>query len=144
MKIQRGVYEQLLKCPQVPPETGGILGGNHSVIHTVRFDRGALHDPGVTYMPNTVFLNRCIKAWSTAGIDFYGIFHTHAQQWPTLSGADKGYVHKIMWALPSSVQELYFPLVFPGCTVKWFRAHKTPRNVYLSEIAVEIVEQEGR
>lgn len=91
MKILQKIYNQLIHCPMVPPECGGIIGSDHrDIITHVIIDKGKPPpEDGIMYIPNTLFLNQAIEEWEKSGIKFLGIFHTHASQWPRLSNNDK-------------------------------------------------------
>jgi hypothetical protein len=142
VKINKDIYEKLLNTPEVPPESGGILGGKDQIISKVMFDQGLITREG-QYKPDVMFLNQTIKGWSRCGIEFYGIFHTHAKQWLDLSGEDKKYIVKIMNSMPDSVHEILFPIVFPEYTVSWFKAEKHYETVDIREISIEIFVEGG-
>ena len=139
MRITLDAYKQLIQCPKVPPEIGGILGGRNSTIETIIFDEGKKPDLGIKYIPNVTFLNQHIQEWSTKSINFYGLFHTHSQCWRTLSNNDKRYIETIMRVMPKNVTHLYFPLVFPEYDIKAFRVEKRHLNVYISEEKIIII-----
>lgn len=139
MIIKKEIYELLLKCPQVPPEIGGILGGKDYIIDNMIADKGKQFTSGIKYVPNVDFINRTISTWNDSGIDFYGMFHTHSQRWTTLSCEDKKYIEVIMKAMPNEVESLFFPLVFPGCIVKAFRAVKNCGKIYIVEEETTII-----
>ena len=45
MKILKEVYEKMMACPGVPPESGGILGTSDGrIINHVLFDKGLQED----------------------------------------------------------------------------------------------------
>lgn len=139
MIIKKEIYEKLLQCPHVPPEVGGILGGNNFIIDNVIVDNGKAVNAGIKYVPDVTFINQHILMWHNSGIDLYGIFHTHSKQWMTLSGGDKKYIEIIMKFMPDEITSLLFPLVFPGYTVKAFRAVKEYEKVYMIEEKIKII-----
>lgn len=51
--ITKETFNRLINCPRVPPEIGGILMGNSSIIDTVIFDSGirAPSSSGIKYVP---------------------------------------------------------------------------------------------
>lgn len=143
MKIKEEIYLQLLACPTVPPECGGIIGSkNGEIITHAIFDNYNKADEGIVYIPNTQFLNQTIKKWAKCGIKFLGIFHTHAPQWPTLSNGDKVYIIDILNAMPATIQFLYFPLVFPGEKIKNYIAKKNGNTVNIVDDDIEIIKKE--
>lgn len=140
MKIKREVYEYLLGCPQVPPEVGGILGGENGIIKYAIIDIGEKACTNIIqYVPDVSFINHQISIWNSNGIDFCGIFHTHSKKWPTLSLEDKNYIKTIMKAMPEHVEKLYFPLVFPGNKVTGFVAEKKYETIYITEQKIKII-----
>lgn len=144
MIILRSVYHQLLRSPEIPPETGGILGMKNSVINSICFDSGLSHSSSCNeYVPDVSFFNNCIDAWQKNGIVFCGMFHTHLPQWSTLSGGDKTYIRCIMNSLPRSINQLFFPLVFPGHSIRSFVAIRENNRIYINEDTITIVETEA-
>lgn len=139
MIIRRNIYCQLLQCPKVPPEIGGILGGEDGIISMAMFDKGKMQDTGIKYIPNTKFLNNCIYNWKGKKISFYGFFHTHSPQWPNLSGDDKRYIETIMNSMPDEIETLYFPVVIPKDRILSFRAAKGQSNVYIIKDDIKII-----
>lgn len=120
MRLTRKVYDSLISCPPVPPEVGGILGAeDKGVISHIYIDRGRPCERGGMYIPRTDILNRILEEWNERGIEFMGMFHTHAPMWNNLSKGDKEYIRDILEAMSvdnedtSAVCSLYFPLVFP-------------------------------
>ena len=141
MKINQCIYEKLLRLPNVPPETGGILGSKNGEIDTMILDVTKPSCHGGIYVPNVSFLNECIAGWNENGIVFQGIFHTHALNWPDLSSEDKEYIVKIMNAMPDSIQKLYFPLVFPSDFIRIFSAERKKGEIFISEESGETVQE---
>ena len=139
MKITSEIYKLLLECPQVPPEIGGILGGKNDIIEKMIVDEGKKSCIGIQYVPDVMFINKCIGEWDDLHIEFYGMFHTHLDRWKTLSDRDKEYIKRIMNVMPGQVEDLYFPLVFPKNKVKFFKAVKSNNKIHISEEKIEIV-----
>ena len=143
MKILQDVYMQLLACPTVPPECGGIIGSeNGRIITHLMFDRCLDVNEGIVYIPNTQFLNKTIKEWNACGIEFLGIFHTHAPQWPALSNGDKVYIVDILSAMPPDIQFLYFPLIFKKKKMKNYIAKRNGKAVNIVDDDIEIIKKE--
>lgn len=107
--------------PSVPPEMGGILGSKNNAIDEIKFDRKITSCESGIYVPDVKILNKYIQEWNERGIQFQGLFHTHAFNWPELSQDDKEYIVCIMKAMPEVVNQLYFPLIFPSSHIrcKW-------------------------
>ena len=62
MKILKEVYEKMMACPGVPPESGGILGTSDGrIINHVLFDKGLQEDNEGMYYPDISFLNQTIE-----------------------------------------------------------------------------------
>lgn len=139
MKISQKIYEQLLRLPKVPPETGGILGSKHGVIDKMIPDSSRLSFSNGIYVPNVAFLNHCIEKWMQEKITFQGIFHTHALNWPELSTDDKAYIMEIMRVMPTTVTKLYFPLVFPSDFITAYLAVKENGQILIKKDVLEIV-----
>ena len=105
----------MLSCPAVPPETGGIIGGRNGVVTEYIQDRSSHRmDVGI-YIPNVVFLNRCIRDWMDKGIIFMGLVHSHPLDQPELSSGDMIYISEVI--KNAGEQVLYFPIVLPKYTV---------------------------
>ena len=130
MLIQQSTYEALLKeIPCAPPETGGILGGTNEIITMYQVDFASLHNRNYDYYyPNLTFLNHTIQKWSDAGIEFYGLFHSHFPGGTELSLQDKRYISKIMYAMPQVIDRLFFPIILTGEIVS-YQAFKCDKNV---------------
>ena len=113
--LQKTFLEFLNGFPVVPPEAGAILGSQHNdIVSAFEFDLGFPQYGRAQYIPNTEFLNAVISEWASTGIRFCGIAHSHPSGQDTLSSGDIEYIEHIMRAMPESIKQLYFPLVFPG------------------------------
>lgn len=130
MRIAESVYRRMISSPPCPPETGGILGGNHGVITHIVTDRG-LGDYD-RYVPDTSYLNRAIAQWAEHGISFMGIYHTHFNNDIGLSHGDKRYISEIMDGTGDG-SVLYFPIVLPGKSIIAYRAEKNGRLLVVCE-----------
>lgn len=111
MKIHSEILNEILnQMPLVPPEAGGIIGGKEGRVSFWKYDTGCL-TKGCSYSPNVGFLNEVIASWVDRGYDFMGILHVHFGGSRYLSDGDKVYIEKIMKAMPTSIEKLYFPIV---------------------------------
>lgn len=143
MIIQKAIYDRLISCPQVPPEVGGILGMQNGIVNTILIDKGESSDNGGTYTPNIALLNRTIKAWNEISVCFAGVFHTHAEQWGCLSSDDIIYIKQILLSMPTGIDQLLFPLVFPGKNIKVYAAKRMYSEVYIYESDIQIIGEGG-
>ena len=139
MLITKEAFNELINCPIVPPEMGGILLGNSSRIDIVIFDPGIKEhkNSGIKYIPDVEFLNKCLSNYSEQGKRFFGMFHTHARQWKNLSNDDIHYIKNVMRAMPPEIKYLYFPLVFPGENVKAYKAQKKFFQIIINNEKIE-------
>ena len=113
--IGMDLYRKILSAfPAVPPESGCILGSREDVVCSFEYDRGLPRLDMAVYTPNVEVLDRVIQRWSTEGIRFHGLAHSHPCGQESLSSGDIAYIHTIMRAMPAGIERLYFPLVFPG------------------------------
>lgn len=133
MKIEKCFYKKFLSsCTNVPPEIGGILGGNSGVITDIIIDDHMAISKKAVYIPDIKFLNRKIEEWENHNIEFYGIFHTHMSD-NTLSNDDRINIEKIMYSMPKQIEKLYFPIVIPKKEMKVYAAKRqnSKINIYL-------------
>lgn len=115
MIIKMDIYQKILNSfPAVPPEGGCILGSREDVVCSFEYDSGFPRLDMAVYMPNIDVLNQVIQQWASEDIQFYGLAHSHPYGQRSLSSSDITYIHTIMQAMPTSIEKLYFPLVFPG------------------------------
>ena len=143
MKIFESIYQQMISLPQVPPESGGILGTSEGeIVDCFIYDEGIVSENYCVYAPNVVFLNQRIVKWREKGIRFLGVFHTHALQWPSLSNADKDYIIDILTAMPSDVESLFFPLIFPGGYIKSYIGVRSGKEADIFVDDIEIIKEE--
>ena len=140
MQILKSIYHSIVyNCPKVPPESGGILGGNKNIITTYMFDEGLKSNLYDEYIPNIDFLNLAIFEWQKQHIQFYGIYHSHFPGGDTLSIADEKYIEKIMKSIP--YRELFFPIVFPNEGMIVYRAKFTNRQLRLLKESLVLINQ---
>lgn len=140
MKIYNKVLNEILNhiSPE-PPETGGIIGGKEGIICCWEYDMG-YSEEACAYRPNVNLLNEVIAVWINKGYDFMGILHVHFGGSKLLSNGDKRYIEKIMKAMPSSIERLYFPIVLqPEKQVVSYVAYKNSMGeVLIVEDEIEI------
>lgn len=112
MNIQKTILEQILnEQPDLPPESGGIIGGSDSAV-TIHFkDDGITGGRTCCYQPNIVLLNDVIQQWQAKDLEFMGIYHSHFFGVKTLSEGDKTYIKIILQNMPDFINYLYFPVV---------------------------------
>ena len=138
MKLLREIFNEILcTCPDVPPETGGILGSQNGLVVDFLFDKGIIHDFPDQYVPDINRLNKKIENWINAGIEFCGIFHTHFPHGKELSEADKRYITEILKSVPQKM--LYFPIVFPNKEMIVWKAEIIHDQLILSHESIELI-----
>lgn len=141
MKILRKAYNSLLNdTPPLPPETGGILGGNDGIISEIFFDQNEdIHNAPAIYVPNIGLINKTIESWERTGISFYGMFHSHYSRDRELSPGDRKYILEIMRAMPRTISRLYFPIILPGEAVFGYHADRWNSEVHIARNNIEIL-----
>lgn len=136
MVISSEAYKQLVEHNiDFNSETGGILGGKNGTVSKIAWDKQI--GDAYTYSPNTEFLNAIISDWSSVGIEFMGIFHTHHNDATFLSRADARYINRIAYDL--QIETLYFPLVFQNHSVMVFCTVYMNGTVDIIHDEIEIV-----
>lgn len=142
MKIFPHIYEQLLASVRpCPPESGGILGGQDGIVTCFFLDRGLDNfNRDSIYSPDIGLLNHTIAFWQEKGIEFYGLFHTHARHEGRLSPQDIRYIRTIVKALPEKTEPLYFPVVFPGEKMIGYCARRYDGDVVVADDKIVFVE----
>ena len=112
--IKSKVFDQLIdELSNREKEQGGILGcGSDGVISAFFRDPGRDSCPG-KYIPDTAVLNELIEEWSSRGITFCGIIHTHTNGRCTLTEADLEYGKRIIDCFPY-IEHLFLPLLVNG------------------------------
>ncbi len=124
MKIEKRILDEIInRTPALPPESGGILGGQNGVVTRYCADAGVAHMPA-RYAPNVDMLNAAITQWRTEGVELYGIYHSHYAKDRMLSKGDMAYIERLMGSLPPSIRSLYFPIVLPRKKVIVYRADR--------------------
>lgn len=101
----------------------GSCDRGRTITHFV-YDTSSPCLDSAVYIPNTTFMNLRIAEFAAQGIQFCGIVHSHPPKQDTLSAEDIKYIRKVLAAMPTSVDKLYFPIMFPHQTVIPFSAHK--------------------
>jgi proteasome lid subunit RPN8/RPN11 len=100
----------------MPPETGGMLGGNRDLdmVTHFHFDRLAARTHA-TYSPDHELLTRILtEEWNPAGVRLMGFVHSHPRSCRTPSDGDEVYAHRILGAIPA-IGRLLLPIVMtPG------------------------------
>lgn len=140
MKISSAIYNVIINStPDVPPETGGIVGGRNEIITEFYADGGVGNNPEFEYEPDTESFNRIIDEWQKSEVNFYGIYHSHRLCGKTLSNSDKKYISQIMTALKDYKTCLYFPLVFPKEKMICFKAELINGETVITSENIEIV-----
>lgn len=141
MKIEKSVYKEILSSiNDAPPEMGGILGKKEDVVLTFEIDFGQTTNEVCNYSPNVDRLNLIISKWQEEGIEFAGIFHTHFFSVSTLSEGDVYYVDKIMRNMPSTINELFFPVIaLPEKNFVSYKALLNEEQLSIKKQDIEIV-----
>ena len=100
----------------LPPESGGLLGGNRDTqcISRYLFD-GSAGTSGATYSPNTDVINKTLDDWDDNGGDkIIGFIHTHPGGYAQPSPGDQAYAARILEAIPA-MPRIFLPIaVFRG------------------------------
>lgn len=144
MIITQSIYTQLLLLPEVPPETGGLLGSHRGIIDTICIDISHTITEQAMYIPNIQYLNQQLTNWHNSATNWEGLFHSHLANSPELSQDDKLYIQTIMQAMPPHINKLYFPIILPGKKMTSFQAIRQPGN-YVSIVKdnIKIVKNGG-
>lgn len=139
MRILYEIYERMLCCPQVPPETGGLLGIKGGIVCEYVFDSGVPDWNWAVYVPDVFRLNSQLRLWAKCGIAFAGLVHSHPVNQMELSADDKDYIYDILCAMPPRVDSLYFPIVFPGIGLRSFKAIRCGDRIDILQDKIRIV-----
>ena len=122
----------------IPPESGGILGGRNDVVTNICLDKGILGKHPCSYTPDTRFLNQKINQWVETGIQFMGMFHVHFGGTESLSEGDKEYIVRIMEVMPKKIGCLYFPVVvMPERKVVAYKAVRNNEKVVIKRDCIK-------
>ncbi len=140
LKIKKSVYKSLLNdSPYVPPESGGVIGGNNKIVTCFVADAGKISNEFNRYEPDTKIINNIISYWLNSGIDFMGLYHTHPSGDEKLSQADMIYIKSIMKSISEYTNALYFPLIIPKEKMISYYAKIIADKVNIFETAIEIL-----
>lgn len=131
MNISSAIYRDIVdNCPQVPPETGGIIGETSGIVTHYMFDSGNCFSNGYdVYAPNVTLINRTITYWAHNRIRFCGIYHSHFPDGVDLSESDRQYIKRIMAAVPQERVSLFFPIVLPRKEMIAYRADRNGTQI---------------
>ena len=122
----------------IPPESGGILGGRNDVVTNICLDKGILGKHPCSYTPDTRFLNQKINQWAETGIQFMGMFHVHFGGTERLSDGDKEYIVRSMEVMPKKIGCLYFPVVvMPERKVVAYKAVRNNEKVVIKRDCIK-------
>lgn len=121
MNLHKSIYFKLLNLMPSPPEIGGIIGAKNN-IGIICYEDKPITLNDYSYSPNVANLNRVLSEWSESEIYLYGFYHTHIHGGFELSKQDVTYIQKILQALSSSLDSLYFPVVIPNDTIIAYKA----------------------
>ena len=136
MVILESIFHQILMdCPSVPPETGGLLGGNGQMVSCAVFDKSVPIMKKAQYIPDTIFLNQVLMEWAQSGIEFLGMFHSHPVGATKLSGQDEIYISEILQSLPEN-QTFWFPIVIPKIEIHAFAVHRAGSQIFIKKDAI--------
>lgn len=100
--FSRAVFESIKNSiGQLPPESGGMLGGglDDDIITHFYFDADALCD-ATHYSPNVDAVNDVLESWNASGVRLRGFVHSHPPGLDRPSNGDALYVREIMAANP--------------------------------------------
>ncbi len=108
--------EILATIATLPPESGGLLGGDRDGQRITRylFD-GSAGTSGATYTPNTDVINTILDQWDDDGGDkIIGFIHSHPGGYAQPSPGDQVYAANILKAIPA-MDRIFLPIaVFRG------------------------------
>ena len=140
MRIKRAVFQKLItSCPIVPPEVGGILGSHSGIVDTVVFDTGSRIMKSAVYIPDATYLNSELEKWHHEEISFCGLFHSHPRGQETLSKDDIEYIQTIMFSLPDTVSQLFFPIVIPNSHLISYKAINQNHSILIVDDTIDLV-----
>lgn len=138
LKFLKEIFDEIIwTCPNIPPETGGILGSKNGLVVDFLFDKGIKQDFPDQYVPDINKLNKKIENWINVDIEFCGMFHTHFPYGKELSEPDKRYITEILNAVPKKM--LYFPIVFPNKDMIVWKAELLCDQLILSHESIELI-----
>lgn len=120
-------------------ETGGFVGINNNVIVEYVFDEGVVFSNIFTYRPDVKRFNEFIVMCKHKGIEKYGILHTHLNEEGTLSNSDGVFINNI-FEVNHQIDEMYFPVIIPGKTMRIFKGKRTTNRVEIKECVISLSE----
>ena len=91
------------------------------------------------YVPNTAFLNDCIKKWADAGIEFCGVVHSHPAGQDTMSSGDLDYI-KALYEVNSGLEKTFSPLVIDGCDMIVYEVKRNGDRIIVLPDSLEVVD----
>lgn len=100
-----------IKDSLIFPEMGGILGINEQRIVTkFHYDSTGITTK-IRYTPDVNALNKVIREWADAQIEFIGFVHSHPQSESRLSPGDITYAMRIKEScmIPEILMVIYIP-----------------------------------
>ncbi len=139
MQIKSNIYCKILNMPEVPPETGGIIGTQKGIITNFIFDKGTIDCSKAIYTPNIALINNQIQKWKIQKISFCGIVHTHPDKQIFLSKDDIYYIEHIMAVMPKTILYLYFPIILPHKTMISYIAKNNDDKIEIYEDKIIII-----
>ena len=121
MKMMSSLFEVILsRYSSVPPERGGILGMVGDVVQEYVHDDAETVLERAVYVPDITFLNQCIREWSSRGVKFAGMVHSHPPNQRNLSSGDLEFIKRLYQHNPD-LWPTYFPLVIQQRELVVFR-----------------------
>lgn len=137
MKIFKSTFDKIMASyPNVPPENGGILGSKNGILCEYIHDKSLQSYDEAIYVPDIVFLNKCIERWKTNNVAFAGMIHSHKRGEEALSTGDLQFIKKIM--ISTEIQ-LFFPIIIPRCRMISYRATKEAGKLVIKKDNIEFV-----
>ncbi len=140
MFIYENIYNIILNLPEVPPEYGGIIGGQNDIIKNFVFDSGLATHNYDSYIPNVSKLNDILNEWHLKNIKFFGLLHTHRNSAETLSCADISYIKKF-FQNNMFEQALYFPIVIPNEKIICYKAYCSSGDITIQKEHLSIIKR---
>lgn len=137
IEVERKVFEQIIGYSSgLNYETGGFIGICNHRIHTYFFDDGTRQKG--TYCPNRDIFYELIEKWGQKGMTAFGIFHTHLNGNPSLSGEDIGYINSIFES-NTDLEEMFFPVIIPEKEICVYLANRKNEEVLINLVALKII-----
>lgn len=140
MNISSTLYNKILTYDYPSCECGIVLGGKNNQITELYFDCKSKGEN--YYIPNVRVINQIIEKWSDENIDFLGIAHTHPCFQLKLSSVDIEYIKEILFAMPTEIEQLYFPIVLPKKDITFYRCFIDSNQLQVIEDEIKITKGE--